>query len=123
VALNTGTAGTFGGNASLALASTGAGTTGAPDLDLPSQTVALTGRVYTPAQAQLSPTTIDFGIVHVGDAVAARALSVTNIAPATALTTSCAAASAGPLARSVPGARWGRAWRPGRAMRRASPWA
>jgi hypothetical protein len=85
VALATGTAGSFGGNATLALASTGEGTTGAPDLALPSQNVALSGKVYTPAVAQVAHASVDFGIVHVGDVVAAQALSVTNAAPVTAL--------------------------------------
>jgi len=85
VGLNTGTAGSYSGSAALALASTGAGTTGAPDLDLASQNVTLTGNVYTPAIAQVNPTALDFGIVHVGDAVATKALNVSNIAPVTAL--------------------------------------
>jgi hypothetical protein len=82
---STATAGITTGTANLALASTGAGTTGAPDYDLAPQTVALTGKVYTPAVAQVESATIDFGIVHRGDAVTARTLAVTNAAPATAL--------------------------------------
>ena len=45
----------------------------------------VTGKVYTPAQAQIGNTSIDFGIVHVGDSVGPKALNVSNIAPATAL--------------------------------------
>ncbi|HOI15512.1 MAG TPA: choice-of-anchor D domain-containing protein, partial [Geobacteraceae bacterium] len=82
---STATAGITAGTADLTLASTGAGTTGAPDYALPSQTVALTGKVYTPAVAQAGTTTIDFGIVHRGDTVTARTLAVTNDAPVTAL--------------------------------------
>jgi hypothetical protein len=85
VSLDTSTAGTFGGNLPLNLASTGAGTTGAPDFSLPSQDVGLNGKVYTPAVAQVNTPGVDFGIVHVGDAVAARPVSVTNAAPVTAL--------------------------------------
>jgi hypothetical protein len=85
VALNTGTAGTFSGNAALALASTGAGTTGAPDEALPGQSVAVTGKVYTPAAASVAPAALDFGIVHVGEAVAAKAVTVANVAPMSAL--------------------------------------
>jgi len=85
VVLDTATAGTFNGTATVTLASTGAGTTGAADLALPDQGVSLTGSVYTPAVAQVANTAIDFGIVHVGDAVAARGLGVTNAAPVTAL--------------------------------------
>ena len=82
---STATAGITAGTANLTLASTGAGTTGAPDYDLAPQTVALTGKVYTPAVAQVESTTIDFGIVHRGDTVTAQTLAVTNAAPVTAL--------------------------------------
>jgi hypothetical protein len=85
VGLVTATAGSFTGNAVLSLASTGAGTTGAPDLPLTGQNVALTGKVYTPAVGQVASTTIDFGIVHKGDVVTPKALTVTNAAPSTAL--------------------------------------
>ncbi len=85
VGLNTSTAGTYSGAATVTLASTGSGTTGAPDLALPDQNVSLTGRVYTPAVAQVADPSVNFGIVHVGDAVAARGVSVTNAAAVTAL--------------------------------------
>ncbi len=85
VALNTGTAGTFSGNAALALDSTGAGTTNAPDLALPGQNVAVSGKVYTPAVAGVSPGALGFGIVHVGDTVAAQAVTVANVAQVSAL--------------------------------------
>jgi hypothetical protein len=85
VALNTGTAGTFSGTQALNFISTGTGTTGAPDISVGSGGVALNGKVYTPAVAQVANTTVDFGIVHVGDAVGAKALTVTNIAPVTPL--------------------------------------
>ena len=55
VALNTGTAGTFSGTATLALASNGSITNNA-DLALPNQTVTLTGKVYTAAQATVTIT-------------------------------------------------------------------
>ena len=85
VALNTAVAGSFVGTAAVNLVSSGAGTTGAPDATLPTQTVALTGHVYTPAVAQANTTVVDFGIVHRGDTVADRAVSVTNAAAASAL--------------------------------------
>jgi hypothetical protein len=85
VGLDTATAGTFNGSAALALTSTGAGTTGAPDLALPGQNVSLTGKVYAPAVAQVNTASVDFGIVHVGDVVAAKGVSVTNGAAVTAL--------------------------------------
>ncbi|NMC74692.1 MAG: choice-of-anchor D domain-containing protein, partial [Geobacteraceae bacterium] len=82
---STATPGITTGTATLTLASTGTGTTGAPDFALAPQTVALTGKVYTPAVAQVGSTTIDFGIVHRGDTVTARTLAVTNAAPVTSL--------------------------------------
>jgi len=79
--LNTAAAGTYGGTAQVNFVSSGTGTTGAPDANLGSQTVALSGRVYTPAVAQVNTGVIDFGIVHKGDVVAARNVSVSNTAP------------------------------------------
>ena len=86
VTLNTATAGSFTGNQALSFVSTGAGTTGAPDVGVGSANVGLNGKVYTPAQAQVNTATpINLGIVHVGDAVPQAAVSVTNSAPVTAL--------------------------------------
>jgi hypothetical protein len=85
VGLSTGTAGSFSGSAALTLASTGAGTTGAPDLALAGQNVNLSGKVYTQAVAQVASTHVNFGIVHVGDVVTAQAVGVTNAAPVSAL--------------------------------------
>jgi hypothetical protein len=85
VGLNTESAGIFSGTATLGLTSSGTGTTGAPDLALTSQKVTLNGKVYTPAQATVDSTPINFGIVHVGDVVAEKAISVTNSASTTAL--------------------------------------
>jgi hypothetical protein len=105
VSLNTGTAGSFAGQASINFVSSGAGTTGAADVALGSQNVSLTGRVYSSAVAQLNSTGVDFGIVHKGDVVAARTLSVTNAAPVTALNdTLVASVSGGSGAFSVGGA-------------------
>jgi len=42
--------------------------------------VTLNGRVYTPAVAQVNTGVVDFGIVHKGDVVTARNVSVTNTA-------------------------------------------
>ena len=53
-------------------------------VDQGSQTVTVTGRVYTPAIASVAPT-VNFGIVRVGDVVAARGVSVANSAALTAL--------------------------------------
>jgi len=84
VALNSGAAGVFNGTAGVNFVSSGAGTTSAADLALPGQSVALAGRVYTPAAAQVNTTIVDFGIVHRDDAIADRAVSVTNSAPVSA---------------------------------------
>ncbi len=54
-------------------------------ITLPSQQVSVSGKVYTPAAALVNTTTVDFGIVHKGDVVAARNVSVSNTAAATAL--------------------------------------
>jgi hypothetical protein len=80
VGLDTSSAGARSGTASVALTSTGAGTSGLGDLALSSQTINVSGNVYTPAVAQLNTNAIDFGIVRVGDVVGARNVSVTNAA-------------------------------------------
>lgn len=85
VSLNTTTAGTFGGQATLNFVSSGSGTTGAPDQALAPQNVTVSGNVYTPAAAKVNTTTVNFGIVHLGDVVASRNVSVTNSAPTSAL--------------------------------------
>ena len=54
-------------------------------LNLAPQSVSVQGKVYTPAVGQLDTATLDFGIVRVGDTVAARNVVVTNAAAATAL--------------------------------------
>jgi hypothetical protein len=80
VTLNTAAAGTFAGTARVDFVSSGAGTTGAADVGVGSQSVTLSGHVYTPAVAQLNTPTVDFGIVHKGDVVAGKTVSVTNAA-------------------------------------------
>jgi hypothetical protein len=80
VALNTTVAGSFAGTAGVALVSSGAGTTLAADADLGTAHVALTGRVYAPAVAQVPTASISFGIVRVGDVVAPRNVAVANTA-------------------------------------------
>ena len=80
VALNTGTAGFFGGTATVNLVSSGAGTTLAADEALASGSVALNGKVYAAAKGELNTNTVNFGIVHVGDVVGSRGVSVSNSA-------------------------------------------
>jgi hypothetical protein len=92
VGLNTAVAGNYtganAGSATVSLISDAANVGGcAPNcqMTLASQQVAVSGQVFTPAIAQVNTSTIDFGIVHTGDAVATRGVSVTNAAAATAL--------------------------------------
>ena len=80
VALDTSSAGSFSGNLGVNFTSSGAGTTGAADLALASGTVGLTGRVYQPAGADLQTGAVDFGIVHVGDAIGTKSVTVANSA-------------------------------------------
>ena len=80
VALNTGTAGFFGGTATVNLVSSGAGTTLAADEALASGSVALNGKVYAAATGELNTNTVNFGIVHVGDVVGSKGVSVSNSA-------------------------------------------
>jgi hypothetical protein len=54
-------------------------------LTLASQTVSVSGKVYTQAVGQLATPTVDFGIVRVGDAVASRNITVQNTAAVTGL--------------------------------------
>jgi hypothetical protein len=54
-------------------------------ITLASQQVAVSGKVYTPAVAQVNTATVDFGIVHKGDVVPTRNVSVTNAAGMSAL--------------------------------------
>jgi len=85
VTMSTATAGTFSNTLTLQYASSGTGTTGAADLAVGSGTVGLTGRVYTPAVVQLAQSTINFGIVHVGDTLADVFIGLGNGATDTAL--------------------------------------
>jgi hypothetical protein len=85
VSLDTATAGSFSGPLAVGFASTGEGTTGAADLALASGAVSLSGKVYTAAAAQVAPTAIDFGIVHKGEVIATRNVTVSNAAAITGL--------------------------------------
>jgi hypothetical protein len=85
ISVSTAAAGSFSGSAQVNFVSTGAGTTGAADIGVGSASLALSAKVYEPAVAQLNTTTIDFGIVHVGQAVGPAAVSVTNAAAVAAL--------------------------------------
>jgi len=79
LALATGASGSFAGTAQVALVSSGAGTTEAPDAALGQAAVPVTGRVYTPAVADVLTPVVNFGIVRVGDVVATRHVSLGNV--------------------------------------------
>jgi hypothetical protein len=92
VGLNTATAGNFtGGNAGTATLNlvsdaSNVGNCGANcQLSLGSQSVSVQGKVYTQAVGELATGAVDFGIVRVGDVVAARNITVQNSAAASAL--------------------------------------
>ncbi len=81
LAMSTTTAGNLdGAQIGIGLASSGVGTSGLADTTLAAATITLNGHVYAPAAAQLGAGTIDFGIVHVGDTLAALPLGLSNIA-------------------------------------------
>ncbi len=80
VALPTNQAGTIGATTTLALTSTGLGTSGLADAVLPVGTVDLTGTIYAAATAVPSTGSLDFGIVHVGNTVSPQTLTVANTA-------------------------------------------
>ena len=88
VSLDTASAGAKTGSVTLAYQSDGTGANGNSGLAAiaaGSQVIAVSGNVYQQAIGQVNGTTVDFGIVHVGDVVADRNLSVSNIAPVVAL--------------------------------------
>jgi hypothetical protein len=65
--------------------STGAGTTGAPDLQVGTGTVTVNGKVYTAAVGQTPTPTLDFGVVRVGDTPSEKNIVIDNAAAVTAL--------------------------------------
>lgn len=85
VGVDSSVAGVRTGTVTLGLGSNGTGTSGLATLALPQQIVSVSGNVYNPAVVQLNTSTISFGIVHVGDVVAAQNVSVTNAAANMAL--------------------------------------
>ena len=82
---STATSQNLSGTAQLNFDSTGAGTTGAADASVGSALVNLVGKVYQQAVALVNTAAVDFGIVHVGDVVAAQNVSVSNNAAVAAL--------------------------------------
>lgn len=92
VGLNTGTAGNFtganAGTATISLVSDAGNVGGCGSncqLNLASQVVNVEGKVYAAAVGSASDTSINFGVVRVGDTVSARNITVNNTAASTAL--------------------------------------
>jgi hypothetical protein len=85
VGLDTSTAGAKSGTATITLQSDGTGTSGFSAIGIGTQTVNVSGNVYTPAVVKLNTTTVNFGIIHKGDSVSPISLSVKNDAAVTAL--------------------------------------
>jgi hypothetical protein len=79
VSIDTGTAGSKNGDATIDFVSDGTGTSGLGQTALPSQDVQVTGAVYRLAQGQAAPDPISFGNLRLND-VASQALTVSNIA-------------------------------------------
>jgi hypothetical protein len=68
-----------GSTATIGLTSTGVGTSGLAATTLAPETITINAEVFAPAVAQLGTTTVNFGIVHVGDTTnATQPLTVTN---------------------------------------------
>jgi fibronectin-binding autotransporter adhesin len=84
VALETGVSGNVTGTATVQFQSDGTGIDNGAPIDNGSQTVNVTGKVYTPAVAQVNTQSVNFGVVHVGQTVATQAVSVSNVAATTA---------------------------------------
>lgn len=80
VGVDTSAAGSKIGTATVTRASDGSGTSGLGSLGLGTQSVSVSGQVYAPAAARLNTSALNFGIVHVDDTVASRAVSVSNTA-------------------------------------------
>ena len=78
VGLDTTTAGTKSGTAQVDFVSDGADTSNLGQTALTSQSVNLQGKVYAQAVAEVQTPSLNFGIVHVGDAVAAKGITVQN---------------------------------------------
>ncbi|MGS4946643.1 choice-of-anchor D domain-containing protein [Meridianimarinicoccus sp. RP-17] len=98
VGIETAVAGALSGTATLGFVSDASNVGGcAPDcaLTLPSQDVTVTGNVYQAAEADITTPTLDFGIVHVGDVVAAQGVGIANTAPVAALNDTLAASLTG----------------------------
>jgi hypothetical protein len=80
VTLSTATAGLISAAATLTPQSDGTGTDGQPPVNLAPQTISATGTIFNYATPALTPGTIAFGIVHVGDTLT-HGVTLSNTAP------------------------------------------
>jgi hypothetical protein len=79
VGISTATAGSQNGTATIAFQSNGNGSSGLGITDLAPQIVNVTGAVYRYADPSMHmPEPVAFGVVHVGDVVTSKSLSITN---------------------------------------------
>ena len=85
VGISTLSAGVITASVGLNLISTGEGTTGESDMSIKTDNVAVNGKIYLAAAANVKNTVFDFGILHVGDLVGAKSVGVTNTATRGAL--------------------------------------
>jgi hypothetical protein len=86
ITLDNSSAGAKTGTATVQFQSDGTGIDGGAPVNNGSQVVTVNGKVYTPAVANVvTPSPIDFGIVHFGDPTQTKSVTVENAATATAL--------------------------------------
>ncbi|MBS0326997.1 MAG: choice-of-anchor D domain-containing protein [Proteobacteria bacterium] len=85
--LDSSSAGVKSGTVTVAFQSDGTGIDNGAPVSVGSQQVTVNGKVYTPAAASVATTTVDFGIVHVGDGggTLSKGVTVGNGAATTAL--------------------------------------
>jgi hypothetical protein len=77
--LDTSVAGVRGGTVTVEYASDGTGTTGEAAISVGSQTISVSGNVFQVAEGNLNTTSLNFGVVQVGESVSQN-LSISNIA-------------------------------------------
>ncbi|WP_199555423.1 choice-of-anchor D domain-containing protein [Sandaracinobacteroides hominis] len=78
--IDTTSAGTKSGTIGFEFTSDGTGTSGFAALGIGSESVTVQAQVYAAAQAAVTPTTLDFGTVRVGEAVSSKVIAISNVA-------------------------------------------
>ncbi|MFQ3664953.1 MAG: choice-of-anchor D domain-containing protein [Sphingomonadaceae bacterium] len=102
--VDTTSAGVKTGTLNLAFTSDGTGTSGLAAIGIDGATASVEAQVYATAVASVTPTVIDFGVVRVGDMVAAQDITVLNGAVGTLADTLVTGAGDAPAGFSVSGA-------------------